>query len=176
LAYSQHSKAALLDQACTFAEPVAQAVCVLEQDLAVAIMPNPERWSTGRRLGFEVLICPTARRARSGTERDVFLYQADQAAAGLDRAQVYAEWLATQLQGAARIERVNMQKFQLVSQWRQGQKPSQVKRTSARLIRPAALLAGVLEVVEGMAFHHLLGKGLGRHKAFGYGMLLLRPV
>jgi CRISPR system Cascade subunit CasE len=40
---------------------------------------------------------------------------------------------------------------------------------------PDAVLEGVLEVVDGEAFAALLRRGVGRHRAFGFGMLLLRP-
>ena len=41
---------------------------------------------------------------------------------------------------------------------------------------PDAVLAGVLEVTDGEAFAALLRRGVGRHRAFGFGMLLLRPA
>lgn len=178
LAYSPHGRESLLEQALTFAEPAAQAVCPLEQGLAVAALPGPERWSPGRRLGFEVLACPVARRSRDGVERDVFLDRADQVPlnAGLNRALVYQEWLAARLAGAAELETTELAGFHLVAQWRQGLRPGRGSRGTARLTRPAALLRGVLRVSDGAAFHDLLGHGVGRHRSFGYGMLLLRPV
>jgi len=33
-----------------------------------------------------------------------------------------------------------------------------------------------LTVTDGEAFARLLAKGVGRHTAYGYGMLLLRPA
>jgi CRISPR system Cascade subunit CasE len=178
LAYTQYSREELLDYALTFAEPAAQAVCNLQQDLAVAAFPGPERWLPGRRLGFEVLTCPISRRARSGIERDRFLHQADHTAPDteLNRTQVYSDWLSVQMDGAARIEQVDLGSFQLVSQLRRGQASGATGRPSARLIRPAALLRGVLSVIEGAAFHALLAHGIGRHRAWGYGMLLLKPA
>lgn len=178
LAYSRHGREPLLDQALTFAEPAARAVCALEQDLAVAELPGPERWSLGRRVGFEVLACPVARRSRDGVERDAFLNRADRTEpdAGLSRARVYREWLAARLAGAAELESTDLAGFHLVTQWRQGLRLGRGSRGAARLTRPSALLRGVLRVSDGAAFHGLLGHGVGRHRAFGYGMLLLRPV
>jgi CRISPR system Cascade subunit CasE len=37
------------------------------------------------------------------------------------------------------------------------------------------LLRGELTVADPDAFSALLARGVGRHRAFGYGMLLLRP-
>lgn len=178
LAYSPHGRERLLDQALTFAEPATQAVCPLEQELAVAELPGPERWSPGRRVGFEVLACPVARRSRDGVERDAFLARADhiEPHAGLSRALVYREWLAARLAGAAELESAELAGFHLVTQWRQGLRPGRGSRGAARLTRPAALLRGALRVSDGAAFHTLLGNGIGRHRAFGYGMLLLRPA
>lgn len=48
-------------------------------------------------------------------------------------------------------------------------------RRPARPLRPWALLHGTLEVRDPAAFMALLARGVGRHRAFGYGMVLLRP-
>ncbi len=37
-------------------------------------------------------------------------------------------------------------------------------------------MTGTLAVDDPVAFRRLLGRGVGRHVAFGYGMLLLKPV
>jgi CRISPR system Cascade subunit CasE len=37
-------------------------------------------------------------------------------------------------------------------------------------------MTGILEVTGGEAFARLLARGVGRHRAFGFGMLLLKPV
>lgn len=43
-------------------------------------------------------------------------------------------------------------------------------------LAPQAKLGGILTVQDGTAFQTLLARGIGRHRAFGYGMLLLRPA
>jgi CRISPR system Cascade subunit CasE len=45
----------------------------------------------------------------------------------------------------------------------------------ARIERPNAVLEGHLMVRDPVAFRALLARGVGRHRAFGFGMLLLRP-
>lgn len=120
------------------------------------------------------------------------------------RARVYAEWLAERMVvpndlghgpgvAAAEIE------------WREGEtlrpgdgvpmarpgdpsllvgfRRTRVARSdhgaSARLRRvegPEALMRGTLRVADPHAFAQLLARGVGRHAAFGYGMLLLRPA
>ncbi|MFG1332515.1 type I-E CRISPR-associated protein Cas6/Cse3/CasE [Xanthobacter autotrophicus] len=39
----------------------------------------------------------------------------------------------------------------------------------------SAVLVGTLTVRDAQAFAALLARGVGRHRAFGYGMLLLSP-
>ncbi|MCB1549292.1 MAG: type I-E CRISPR-associated protein Cas6/Cse3/CasE [Hyphomicrobiaceae bacterium] len=41
---------------------------------------------------------------------------------------------------------------------------------------PDAVMHGSLTVSDPDAFHRLLARGIGRHRAFGFGMLLLRPL
>jgi CRISPR system Cascade subunit CasE len=38
------------------------------------------------------------------------------------------------------------------------------------------LFSGQLQVNDGDAFARLVTSGIGRHRSFGFGMLLLRPV
>ena len=177
LAYTTHGADALLEHAETFAEPEARAVCPLDRDLVLAPMPSAERWRPGRRLGFEVLTCPVARRARSGVERDLFLHHADRAApdAELSREHIYGAWLRERLAGAAELQELQLASFRLTRLWRRGRR-SDGHRSATSLFRPAALLRGNLTVTDGEAFHRLLARGIGRHRAFGYGMLLLTPV
>ena len=177
LGYTRSGQEALLEYARTFAEPAAQAVCNLGRHLAVAPMPGPEAWKPGRKLGFEVLISPVARRSRDGRERDLFLHRADTAgpAGGLRREEVYVEWLAERLEEAAHLERATLEEFRLVRQLRQGERNADGSRRKARLLRPHALVSGELTVKDGPTFAELLVHGVGRHRSFGYGMLLLRP-
>ncbi|MEE8524028.1 MAG: type I-E CRISPR-associated protein Cas6/Cse3/CasE [Thermoanaerobaculia bacterium] len=56
-------------------------------------------------------------------------------------------------------------------------RPPQRRRQTPGAVpeRPDALLTGTLEVTDPDAFATLLARGVGRHRAFGFGMLLLRP-
>lgn len=178
LGYTRSGRDELLDHALTFAEPTTRAVCNLSEELAIAAVPGTESWRPGRRLGFEVLVCPVARRARDGRERDLFLHEADRvgADAGLRREEVYLGWLAQRLSGAADLEHASLEGFRIVRQLRRGAQGADGSRTKARLVRPRALLRGVLTIDDSTAFATLLAHGIGRHRSFGYGMLLLRPA
>ena len=86
------------------------------------------------------------------------------------REQVYSEWLVKQLdtRGGARLESAMLQSFQRTRVIR--------KRHSRYSEGPDALMRGNLVITNGDAFAKLLAQGVGRHRAYGYGMLLLRPA
>ena len=50
------------------------------------------------------------------------------------------------------------------------------RRGSKRPIGPDALLRGVAQVTDAEAFRGLIARGVGRHRAYGYGALLLSPA
>jgi CRISPR system Cascade subunit CasE len=86
--------------------------------------------------------------------------------AGRSRQAVYVDWLAERLKGAVTLESdVRLAHF--------------LRRRAARKNfapeGPDATLQGNLVIVDPARFQELLAKGVGRHKAYGFGMLLLRP-
>jgi CRISPR system Cascade subunit CasE len=178
LAYGNHNRDALLEHAETFAEPAARVVCDLERELAVAAMPGPDRWRIGQKCGFETLVCPVVRRSEDGVEKDAYLHQADQtdSASGLLREPVYCKWFAERLEGAAEIDEIRLEAFRLVKQLRRSQPQTGSRRSTHTSVRPQALLRGVFRVREPEVFSRKLEHGIGRHRSFGYGMLLLKPA
>lgn len=175
LGYAGQPIDALCDHAQTFAEPDALNVCEWS---AAAGKSMPADWQTGRRLGFEVRACPVSRAER---ERDIYLVAVSRAqGAGTEapsRPQVYSEWLVRQLtkEGAARVNQaaLNLTGFQRVRSQRLSHASEGAKRRAVE--RPDALFAGELTIEDPDAFARLLARGVGRHRAFGFGMLLLRP-
>lgn len=138
----------------------------------------PPEWSAGKRLGFEVRVRPIVRRTdkakcRPGREWDAFQLEAVQHPKGempRSREDVYADWLGRQFEtrGGARVETANLVSFQ---------RTRAVRRLRGGYTEgPDALMRGVLEITDGPAFAQLLAGGVGRHRAYGYGMLLLRPA
>ena len=135
-------------------------------------------------LGFEVRLRPTVRAAKG--ERDAFLHAVEQAqGARLQREAVYVQWLREHLaprEGAAReawqgavdllndVHLVGYQRQQVV---RRTQAAGGEARRGRVSDGPDALLKGHLRVVDPVSFAHLLARGIGRHRAFGFGMLLL---
>ena len=179
LAYATAPLDELKDAAATYADPTDWAACRWD---TAASKPMPSAFPAGTRLGFSARVVPTKRREEaSGTghrtvELDAFLSAARRAPDGPapSRAEVYATWLAEQLgrDGAASVEAPpTMESFQLTPLLRRTQGDT---RKSRMVTLPDARLAGVLRVGDPDAFLTLLRRGIGRHRAFGFGMLLLR--
>jgi len=182
-AYSRLDKAALQVAAQTYALPEVSRIFDPAQLDAKAM---PERWRAGRRLGFEIRVRPVSRLLKplsaegsafaKGAEVDAFLIEAlrnfpngleaDMQKAGRSREAVYTDWLAQRVKGATTLESgVRLTHFQRLRAARKSYSPE----------GPDAVLQGDLTVDDPARFLELLSQGIGRHKAYGYGMLLLRP-
>lgn len=174
LAYTT-GDAELLRLAAETAAPEVYATLGLER---LATRSFPSEWATGRRVGFEVRVRPVLR-TNEGRERDVFLAEVDKRGAAegeLSREAVYADWLAKALArgDAANIERLRLEGFRLTASLRKGS-AADGRRQARRVAGPDALFTGELTVRDPGGFAALLARGVGRHRAFGFGMLLLRP-
>lgn len=130
---------------------------------------------TGEGYRFAVRMVPTVRVTPNGErrhgERDAFLVEADRAGAdaGLSRDAVYARYLEDRLQGAA-IASCRLDGFRLVRLARPA------KHGQAQKTMPEAILSSALEVTDPAAFSECLTTGIGRQRAYGYGMLRLQPA
>lgn len=145
----------------------------------------PQRFMQGRTLGFSVRVRPTVRVNQDGDrskarELDAFLACVERAGGSFkngglpvpDRSEVYADWLHTKIQaGGADLRHLTMNQFRLAGVHRNDH-----KRRLQRVRGPIASFAGQLTVRDPEAFSELLRRGVGRHRAFGFGMLLLRPA
>jgi CRISPR system Cascade subunit CasE len=198
LAYTRVAQNELNELAALAPPDVAGA---LGLDAGLRTRAFPQSWKAGQILGFSVRVRPV-RRARDGRERDVFLpaiekaerdaavdraavdrAAVDRAAvdrAAVDRETVYREWLAQQLgaQGAARLLDASMTRFQLTKALRRTQaiEGSDDGRKVRFVCGPDATFAGHLQIDDPEAFARQVERGIGRHRAFGVGMLLLRPA
>ena len=102
---------------------------------------------------------------------DAFLLDSEQRPPGemqRSREEVYRDWLERQLQthGAARLEEARLRSFRRTRVLRKLHGPYSEG--------PDAVMQGVLTITDGDAFASLLARGVGRHRAYGYGMMLLR--
>jgi CRISPR system Cascade subunit CasE len=92
-------------------------------------------------------------------------------AASPTREEAYLDWLATRLANAAMLEEGSLRQFRRT----RTRRSSHGQTGRGRIEGPDALMAGTLIVGDPAAFAHLLARGVGRHAAFGFGMLLLSP-
>jgi len=182
LAFTTHDPEALRQNA-TLASPEITEVLGLhsgKRDLGLLRKPYPILWQPGHRLGFESRVRPVLRE-NQGAERDVFQVQAERQAADaapLTRAAVYTEWLSQQMarNEAAVLLTTDLKQFRLTSVLRQQARDADGTRTRGLVTGPEVVLTGQLQVKDAEAFAALLTRGVGRHRAFGFGLLLLRPA
>jgi len=196
--YTTASKDELLARVAETAMPEGASGRILELSaLDSKVMPGS--WPQGRRLGFNVRVRPVVRihaplsnprpgesAYKAGAEVDAFVAEAQKAFpdgrpkivegtrstsamhdAGRDRAAVYRDWLTKQVASGAEIdvEQTEMVAFQR----------TRVSRGRATVEGPDAVFHGELTITDPIAFQALLARGVGRHRSFGFGMLLLRP-
>lgn len=144
----------------------------------------PAEWTPGRRYRFEVRCRPVQRTSRARNqelpqERDAFLAAIDglPETQSVDRAQVYLDWLAAEFarRGGADLCNCRITAMKRTMLLRRAHGNGQQERETRALDGPDVTFAGTLEVTDGAAFSALLARGLGRHRAFGFGMLLLAP-
>ncbi len=182
LAYTRLS-AAELGRLAALADPDVAAALGLNQTphhKGLSVRPFPMHWATAHALGFEVRVRPIIREGKTGRERDAFLAAIEKTGVGtLDRSAVYVQWLRDLLarQSGAALVNASVIRYQQMGVTRKGQKgaPNDV-RHSRLVFGPDAVLAGQLRVAEPEAFAQLLVQGLGRHRAFGFGLLLLHSA
>ena len=161
----------------------------------IASKPMPSEWRKDKELGFEIRVRPVVRLERDtsripsdvqrsfnegglreGKECDAFLYEAirhpEKGTMKRTREQVYGDWLAGQLhrRGGAELDRdsTKLTSFQRTRAHRN------LRRRHSE--GPDAVMRGALKVTDTEDFNRLLANGIGRHRAYGYGMLLLRPA
>lgn len=184
--YSALPPETLRDTARIAAPPEALALLPLDRMQA---KPMPEDWREGQMLGFDLRAVPVVRLNteipaavdhhgrprkgwRAGAEVDAFLAHVLRSAPGGDpmeqetrREGIYFDWLTTRLAPAAELVRshTRMARFQRI----------RIARDTLSEV-PEAVFHGSLRITDPAAFAHLLARGVGRHCAYGYGMLLLR--
>jgi CRISPR system Cascade subunit CasE len=182
LAYTSLS-AAELGQAAALAPPDAAAALGLGATYShpgLNVRPFPMQWPAGHVLGFDVRVRPVIREGHTGKERDAFLAAVEKSAGiAVDRSQVYSQWLRESLgrQGGAELIDVTLDRFRLLDVMRKTQKIDTTEARRRRAVSgPDAVLTGHLRVTDSAAFCELIARGIGRHRAFGFGLLLLRPA
>jgi CRISPR system Cascade subunit CasE len=176
-AYSLSDRAALIETLEACAMPEALAIC---DPVKLEAKPMPENWREGRRLGFEARVRPVRRLIKAcgsfsqGAEIDAFLvhvlrqYPDGAPQEGEEqqrREEIYKEWLAERLGDAAKLDSARLVRFLR----------HRAVRKDRVLEGPDATLQGDFIIRDPVKFTELLARGIGRHTAYGFGMLLIRP-
>ena len=181
--YSEYDSEELREAAAMYGLP--EHIKVI-QPSKVEAKRMPLEWKRGQRLGFDLRVRPVRRLGaplgngetafRKGAELDAFLVEALRQHPRSDmgvpkgsrsREIVYLDWLGERLESAAEIHReaTKLTKFQRVC----------VSRGSFGPEGPDAIFHGALTIKNSNKFMELLARGVGRHRSYGYGMILLRP-
>ena len=168
-------------------DPEAASALRLEELVAKAM---PVDWRAGETFSFEVRVAPVVRSRSelpgSYVEVDAAFHSEYMQTPG-DRVAAYGAWIKAQLgrEGAAELlsnETINFQLTDMVrrthsSAGGEAHESGATGRQGRRGLLPDLTVRGALKVANGPAFAKLVARGLGRHRAFGFGCLLLtRPA
>jgi CRISPR system Cascade subunit CasE len=179
--YSDCDAEALVEHARAFGDPSLLAAIA---DLDAVASRGIPRFEGGRRLGFLLRACPVVRLAQAtnghvaGAEVDAFLARCF--AVGKDvavtRERVYRDWIAAKVNQpgttGVTLDRVRVA---AITRERLVRRTQGRERKASRLERPDVRFEGDLVVVDGERLHEWLAHGIGRHRAFGFGALILVP-
>ncbi len=185
-AYADEDKAMLREMAQSVAMPNSLAVL---DPTKLKSRPMRTEFSSGQRLGFDLRVRPIRRlhaplstsrgqNIKARAEVDAFVVEARRESSNSEstlcdrsmvrRERTYSNWLMERLADAASIdlESCRLSAFQRTRTMR-GDGPGPEG--------PDATIQGELIVQNPTAFATRLRLGVGRHRAYGFGMLLLRP-
>jgi CRISPR system Cascade subunit CasE len=175
IAYSPHDANALQELARRRRAEVPASTAASEALSLPSIHahPLPESWAAGVRYRFSVRarpVCRVAHNRERGLPRecDVFLRAVatkPNDSEWVNKQGVYAAWFREQIpESAAEFKSVHISRLGRIQVYRKG---------APRLQGPDVTYSGILEVGDPDSFQACLQRGVGRHRAFGFGMLLL---
>lgn len=177
-AYAALDADGLRRQAMASLTPVQSEVVALDR---LRSLPRPaETWQSGQRIGFDLRLRPVVRLAsplaghddgdmvsfRKGAEVDAFLAQVLRGVE-ITREHAYLDWLAERLGPSVSLDHSTT--------WLARFQRNRIQRGGTTIEGPDAIVHGTLTITDSGGFADLLAKGIGRHRSYGYGMLLLRP-
>lgn len=165
-------------------DPLAAQALGLDERAQPVIRAMPAVWRPGLRLSFEARVAPVVRSrvAQGGTypEVDAAFHPAFAGDEPGNRERAHARWLARELSrdGAAQLVHHRAVAFSLAAIARRtfAADPQQGGRQTRAGLLPDLTVRGELQVQDAAAFDGLLARGLGRHRSFGYGCLLIAPA
>lgn len=179
--YSSANASVLTSHARDFGDPAVLEAMDNLDSIASREMP---RFEKGRVVGFLARVCPVVRLARdghghhAGAEVDAYVARSLGApsSATLSRDDVYREWFQLRMKDrsvtGAEVLRVRLAGISSRGVVRRTQGEERRART---LQRPDVHVEGELSIVDGDDFVRFLGHGVGRHRAFGFGAVIVVP-
>lgn len=143
----------------------------------------PTLWENGARLTFRLRGRPVVRYSERiadhvekttgwrppANEIDAVIAESRKTGIPADPEKVCRTWLERRLGEAATIEAFTLRDYRRTSSRRSSHGPKGRGLTTG----PDAAMSGILTINNGVAFEALLAHGIGRHAAFGYGMMMV---
>ena len=167
--YAKAPAEELQQAARQFANPSQFAALEVESMLS---KPMPETWDRQMALDFEVKVIPTIRtRGEDGRRVELSIQRHPLYDRNRDPEEAHRDWLIRRLDrfGCAQIEDCQIQLLRGHSTMRgQG-------KGLTRMNLPVAVIHGTLRVTDDQHFNEMLAHGIGSHRAYGYGLMLMKP-
>lgn len=165
LGYTRHADDVLVRNHRMFATPQQERAMPAE---TINTKVVPDQWEPGTRLSFDVRCRPLRQRERQ--ELDAYdVARKTQPERELTREEAYIEWLSDLLERkeAATLEAASVETYQ-----RSQTQTGATRRTAAK---PEVTIRGLLTITDGPKFGEMVAAGIGRHRSYGFGMLLIKP-
>lgn len=161
-AYTDHIQEDLRSTAQAVAEPLMMSV--IEHD-TIMTKPMPENWRENQLIGFNIRARPHRRKHHLNIEIPVYPKPSNPH----QRYEAHTAWMAEKLRQS------NTVSPQMIAITSQAETHALRHPTARPVFGTDVIFQGNMTITDPEAFNELLAKGIGRHKAYGYGMVLLAP-
>lgn len=170
--------------AASLTDPLASEALGMADPAQALVRTMPAHWAAGLCLSFEARVAPVvrSRTAQGGRypEIDAAYHPAFAGDEPGNRELAHGRWLARELarNHAAELLSHRAVAFSLAAMARRtfALVHGAPRRQTHSGLLPDLTVRGQLRVDDPQAFAQLLARGLGRHRSFGYGCLLLAPA
>ena len=164
--YCRHDADELRRQHQAFASP-AQDRAMPATAIQTKVMPT--EWPDATDIAFELRCRPL--RQHHTKELDAYRWLKEkQPDSDVSRVDAYVGWLEEQFErrGTAVMKHASIEQYQESQTW--------TSPDHATPFLPETVMRGVITITDGKNFTKTLATGLGRHRAYGFGMLLIKPA
>ena len=149
-----------------FASP-AQSMAM--PDDVIQTKPMPLKWHPGSEVAFDLRCRPLRRDGNKEIDAYRKLIQRDPSSSQ-SRLDAYVGWLDDRMKqrGTASLKHASVEQYQ--------QSQTRTSVTNATPYLPETVMRGVVTITDGERFTDTLAQGIGRHRSYGFGMLLIKPA